>query len=476
MADTAAIAGPRPGRLGARLCAGLAATLLGLSACASLAPALPAAAPGIAAQWPLPARTTNGGASADIGWRDFFRDPGLAELIGRALAHNRDLRVAVLNVERARSLYRVQRASLLPAATATAALNHGSGNAFGAQQVDTVALGVTFELDLFGRVRSASAAALQQFFAQEEGRRSAQLSLVAEVARAYLTLAADQESQRVALATLANQQAAYLLIARRHQLGAVSGLDLSQARTTVESARADAARFAGLAATDRNALELLVGTPVEPAILPRRFDLTLTGVGPLPAGLPSEVLLRRPDVLQAEHALRAANANIGVARAALFPSLSLTGSIGSASAELSGLFGSGTRIWSFVPQLTQPIFEGGRLRANVALATADRDIALARYEQAIRAGFREAADALALSATLAEQRAARAALLEAASLTYQLSQARYDRGRDSFLTVLDAQRTQYASQQSLISAQLSEQANRVTLYQVLGGGWRERSR
>jgi multidrug efflux system outer membrane protein len=452
------------------------AVTLAITGCASLDPQLPAANAGIPATWPLPPVTTATADQAvtDIGWRTFFVDPNLAALIARALDNNRDLRVAVLNVERARAQYRIQRADRFPSLGGDVTLNRSGGNIATAGQVYSASLGVAaFELDLFGRVNSLSQAALQQYFSQEQGHRSAQLSLIAEIANVYLTLAADLESQRVAQATLANQQAAYALIEKRHALGAVSGLDLSQASTTVESARADAARYAGLVATDTNALTLLVGAQVEPSLLPQGFNVAATGLTPLPPQLPSEVLLRRPDVLQAEYVLRGASANIGAARAAFFPSISLTGSVGTASNALSGLFGSGTQIWSFVPQINLPIFDGGRLRANLGVATADRDIALARYEQSIQSGFREVADALALTSTLTRQRQAQEALLNAATRTHAFATARYERGRDSFLILLDAQRTLYAAQQGLIAAQLAEQANRVTLYKVLGGGWQE---
>lgn len=470
------------------------AVALAASGCAMLEPQLPAANATIPADWPLPPTTaaikspsaanasTAAGtppaeqAVADIGWRDFFSDPKLEELIARALDNNRDLRVAVLNVERARALYNIQRADRFPSVAANAGLSRTGGNVPNAGDVYSASVGVGFELDLFGRVHNLSQAALQQYFAQEESRRSAQLALIAEIAGTYLALAADMESQRVAQATLDNQQKAYDLVVKRHDLGAVSALDLAQSRTTVESARADAARYAGLVATGSNALRLLVGAPVETAMLPQGFDIAVSGIAPLPAQLPAQVLLRRPDVQQAEHLLRSANANIGAARAAFFPSISLTGSVGTASNELSGLFEAGTRIWSFIPQITLPIFQGGRLRANLGVATADRDIALARYEKSIQAGFREVADALALTRTLADRRAAQQALLDAATRAHDLSKVRYDQGRDSFLNLLDAQRSLYAAQQGLVTAQLAEQANRVTLYKVLGGGWVEQAK
>jgi multidrug efflux system outer membrane protein len=462
----------------------LAATLVA-AGCAMLEPKLPGADAAIPVQWPLPATSgvaaapvaTTGlpavGAAADIGWRDFFVDPALEQLIALALESNRDLRVAVLNVEKARELYRIQRADRMPSVVASGTLVRTGGDAPVTEQY-SAHLGVSaFELDLFGRVRNLSEAELQRYFSQEEARRSAQLSLIAEVANVWLTLAADQEQLRIARATFQTRQETYALTDRRHELGAVSALDVNQARTQVEGARADAARYAGQVALDGNALNLLVGAPVDAGLLPSGFDGQVTGIDALPAGLPSEVLLRRPDVLSAEHLLRAANANIGAARAAFFPSISLTGTIGSASSELSALFDGGTQVWSFIPQVTVPIFEGGRLRANLGAARADRDIALAQYEKSIQQGFREVADALALTGTLAEQRAALQELVDAARRAEDLSRARYEAGRDSYLVRLDAQRTLYVAQQALVTTRLAEQSNRVTLYKVLGGGWKE---
>jgi multidrug efflux system outer membrane protein len=466
------------------------AAALSASSCAMLEPKLPAAEPSIQREWPLPPTTVPApagpaapaalstpvaAATADIGWRDFFTDPKLEELIARALANNRDLRVAVLNVDKARAQYRIQRADRVPSLGVNGTMVRTGGD-LPTSERDTVNLGVTnFELDLFGRVRDLSEAALQRYFSQEEARRSAQLSLIAEVANAYLALAADQEQLRLALATVKTREESHALTEKRHELGAVSALDVNQSRTLVEGSRADAARYAGQVAQDANALTLLVGAPIATDLLPSSFDSQVAGLDALPAGLPSEVLLRRPDVLQAEHLLRATNANVGAARAAFFPSITLTGTVGSASAELSGLFDGGTHAWTFVPQINVPIFEGGRLRANLGAAQADRDIALAQYEKAIQQGFREVADALALTATLADQRAALQALVDAASRAEDLSRARYEAGRDSYLVRLESQRTLYVAQQALISTRLAEQSNRVTLYKVLGGGWQERS-
>jgi outer membrane protein, multidrug efflux system len=464
----------------------LAAALM-TGGCGVLEPRVPEAAPSIPAEWPLPAKTAvpiaaegataaapGTPATADIGWRDFFVDPRLQEVIALALANNRDLRVAMLNVERARALYRIERADRVPSVGATAGLVRTGGDV---PVIDlyTAGVGITeFELDLFGRVRNLSQAALEEYFAQEEARRSAQLTLIAEVANAYLALAADQEQLRVVQLTLTTREEFHALTQKRYELGAVSALDVSQSRTQVESARAEVARFSGQAAQTANALQLLVGAPVGTELLPQSFGESVTGLAPLPAGMPSEVLLRRPDVLAAEHRLRAENANIGAARAAFFPSIKLTGSVGSASDELSGLFDAGTGVWLFAPQVNLPIFEGGRLRANLDVARTDRDIALAQYERAIQAGFRDVADALALTTTLADQRAARQATVDAATEADRLALARYKAGRDSYLVLLESQRSLYLAQQTLIVTRLSEQTNRVTLYKALGGGWLER--
>jgi multidrug efflux system outer membrane protein len=447
------------------------ATMALLVGCATMEPRLPAADANIAPTWPVPAETATGN-TGDIGWRDFFVDTKLEGLIALALQNNRDLRVALLNVERARGQYRIQRADRLPSIEATASLTRSGNNEAVNSQYEVAAGIAGFELDLFGRVRSLSNAALQQFFATEAAQRGTQIALIAEVANAYLSLAADQELQRIAQATLESQQASYDLTVRRKELGAVSALDVGQARTFVESARTEAARFAGRVAQDGNALALLIGAPVPAELMPEAFEPQVSGLEPLPAALPSDVLLRRPDVLQAEHLLRAANADIGAARAAFFPSIRLTGNIGSASDELSGLFESGTRGWSFLPTISIPIFEGGRLRAGLAVAQAERDIALAQYEKAVQSAFRDVADALALTQSLAAQREAQQALVEAAARTEELSDVRYRAGAESYLALLDAQRTLFAARQALVDVQRAEQANRVALYRALGGGWR----
>lgn len=459
------------------------AVVLAASGCATLVPATPEAQAGIPAEWPLPATTAEGAVSndgttptatvADVGWRDFFADPRLEEVVALALDNNRDLRVAILNVERARAQYRIQRADRMPSIGAEASMERVGGDIPVSEQY-TAGVGLAaFELDLFGRVRNMSEAALQQYLATGEAQRSAQLSLVAEVANVWLTLAADQEQLRLSQAALETYRQTLGLSEKRYELGATSALQLEQVRVQVAGARADVERLAAQVQQDRHALELLAGARVDAALLPDASIGPVTGLASVPAGLHADVLLRRPDVMAAEHRLLAANANIGAARAAFFPSITLTGSVGSMSSEFSGLFESGTRVWSFVPRINLPIFQGGRLKSALGMATADRDIALAQYEGAIQSGFREVADALVLSESLAAQVAARQELVDAATRAERLATARYEAGVDSHLVQLDAQRTLYAAQQALVATRLAEQANRVGLYRVLGGGWPE---
>lgn len=455
--------------------------------CGVLEPALPEAEPGVPEQWPeaptgprgeVPEARAPGTAPAPvtaIAWSEFFTDARLEELIARALENNRDLRAAVANVERARALYRIQRADRVPSLDVTGTTTRGGGGSASAvlfSQAYSVELGVTaYELDLFGRVRNLSEAALRAYFAEVEAQRGVQLALVAEVANAYLTLLADRELKRIAEAALVNRQEELDLTETRFELGAASSLEVSQAEIELETARADVWLFTGQVAQDVNALRLLIGAPLEQDLLSAPVDLQVSGLDALPPELPSEVLLRRPDVLQAEFTLRSTNASIGAARAAFFPSITLTGSIGTASEQLSELFSSGTDFWTFIPQINLPIFQGGRLRGNLDVTRAEREMALAQYERAIQSGFREVADALALSRTLAEERASRERLLAAAERADDLSRIRYEAGSDSYLVLLDAQRTLYAAEQALISTILAQQTNRVTLYKALGGGW-----
>ncbi len=459
---------------------------LSLSGCAALQPSLPQPNAQIGEQWqsdgtqspPVDNDLDIFGASntSDVGWRNFFTDPKLEHLIELSLENNRDLRVAALNVQRARAQYRIQRSDRLPSVNGSAAMTRTGGDASANVEQYEAKLGIaSYEIDLFGRVKSLSDAALQNYFATEEAQRSVQLSLVAEVANAYLTLSSDLELQRIAQATLETYQEQFDISSRGYELGSVSSLELSQVKTLLASAQADLALYAGQIAQDTSALSLLVGTQVRNDLLPDRFDLQVSGLAPLPAGVPSETLFRRPDLQSMEHQLRAANANLAAARAAFFPSITLTGSVGSLSGELSDLFGDNTGTWSFIPQIRVPIFQAGKLRANRDVAKIDRDITLATYEKTIQTGFKEVSDALTFSSTLAQRRQAIEALVEAANETQSLSEKRYQAGRDSYLTLLDSQRTLYSARQALVQSLLREQSNRIELYKALGGGWNEES-
>ncbi len=463
--------------------AAIAITLLVLSGCASMAPKYTQPAAPVPSEWPSgPAYKESAAkpgepAATEIKWQEFFIDKQLQRLIGLALENNRDLRIAALNIERSQALYRIQRADLFPTVDAAASaveartpgVLSGTGNAITTHQY-SVGLGFSaYELDLFGRVMSLKDQALEQFFSTEEARRSVQISLVAEVANNYLTLAADKESLKIARDTFTSQQTSYNLIKSRFEAGASSELDLRQAQTSVDSARVDIARFTSLVAQDENALALVIGAPVPPDLLPSGLS-AITAMKELSAGLPSDVLQRRPDILEAEHLLKAANANIGAARAAFFPRITLTTSIGLSSDQLSGLFKGGTGTWMFAPQITLPIFDTGRNRANLKVSEVDREIFLAQYEKAIQGAFREVADALAQRGTLGDQLEAQQSLTDATAVSYRLSEARYEKGISSYLNVLDSQRSLYSAQQGLIAVRLFRLTNLVTLYKVLGGG------
>lgn len=422
----------------------------------------------------------DGAAPADaIAWQAYFADARLREVIALALGNNRDLRVAALDIERARAQYRIRRADLLPAVGATgsevAQRLPGEFTPSGESEVSRTygaTVGFTaWEVDFFGRIRSLKAEALETYLATEEARRSVQISLVAETAYAWLTLAADRERLAVALRTFETRQKSFELTRASFEAGAVTALDLRQAETVMQGARADVARYTSLVAQDSNALAHVAGASVPAGLLPTALTDGVA-VADLPAGVPSEVLVRRPDILQAERALRAANANIGAARAAFFPRITLTADAGSLSSTLDGLFASGSATWSFIPQIRIPIFEAGRLKANLDVAEVQRDIRVAQYERAIQRAFREVADALADRATLTEELDARRRVLDATQAGFNLSEARYKGGVDSYLGLLDAQRTLYAAELDLIGVRLADAANRVALYKVLGGGAR----
>ncbi len=415
--------------------------------------------------------------AVELKWQDFFTDPRLRSLIDLSLANNRDLRVATLNIEKAAAFYRIQRAELNPTIGVQAVGNKyripeklGDNGQASTVSVYSVNLGLaSWELDFFGRLRSLSAASLEQYLATEEARRGAQIALVSAVAGTYLALAADGENLRLASVTLAAQQSSYDLIKATADAGIGSDLDLRQAQSQVEAAKVNVAAFTGAVAVDRNALQVLVGSPVSPDLLPGTFGAVTDPRG-VAAGLPSDVLLRRPDILAAEHRLRGANANIGAARAAFFPRISLTASFGTQGPQLSDLFGGGTQTWSFVPQIIAPLFASGSLIANLKVSKLDREIAVAQYEKAIQVAFAEVSDALTLRTTLVAQREAQEALVVALDQTWRLYDARYQAGIDSYLGVLVAQQALFNAQKGEVSLRLAEQANLVLLFKALGGG------
>ncbi|WP_435035284.1 efflux RND transporter outer membrane subunit EmhC [Pseudomonas neuropathica] len=417
-------------------------------------------------------------AAAEQGWKQFFHDPALQQLIQVSLENNRDLRVAALNIDAYAAQYRIQRADLFPAVSANAS---GSRQRVPARASQTGEAGITssysatvgisaYELDLFGRVRSLSEQALQQYFATEEARRSTQISLVASVANAYLTWQADKELLKLTQDTLGAFEESYKLTSRSNEVGVASALDLAQSRTSVENARAQLARYTRQVAQDENSLTLLLGTGI-PANLQAAKPLADDLLSDVPPGLPSDLLQRRPDILQAEYNLKAANANIGAARAAFFPSISLTANAGSLSPDLSGLFKGGSGTWLFQPQINLPIFNAGSLRASLDYAKIQKDIGVATYEKSIQTAFQEVADGLAARQTYTEQLQAQRDFVQANQDYYRLAERRYRIGVDSNLTFLDAQRQLFSAQQALITDRLAQLTSAVNLYKALGGGW-----
>ncbi|WP_298189561.1 efflux transporter outer membrane subunit [uncultured Pseudomonas sp.] len=446
-----------------------------LAGCVNLAPTYEQPLAPVPSQW---SSTSTGQASVEISWQQFFLDPQLKKVIERALVNNRDLRVAALNVDKAQAQYRIQRAELLPAVSASASGSHSrtpsslsSSGVAGTSHQYSVELGFSsYELDLFSRVRNLSDAALEDYLALAQTQRSTQISLVAEVANAWLTVAADRGLLQLAEETLSSQQASYQLQQRSHELGNTSGLALAQAQTTVETARGDVANFRSQVQVDINALNLLAGESLPEALLPKALADDSAQLLSIPSGLSSNLLLQRPDVLAAEHSLKAANSDIGAARAAFFPSISLTAIGGTSSTELSSLFKAGSGAWNFAPSISLPIFNAGSNRANLDAAKSETAIQIATYEKSIQTAFQEVADALAVRSTLAERLDAQQALTAATAQSYKLADALYRNGASSYLDALDSQRELYTARQNLIGLQLTEQSNRITLYKVLGGG------
>jgi multidrug efflux system outer membrane protein len=447
-----------------------------------------------------PAAATDAPDVTRIGWRTFFTDDRLRNTIALGLENNRDLRIAAANVLQARAQYRISRADLVPSTTlsgsatftnniqgATGALGGaaaggtgagggvGTGAGVGASSPNLEFYSVNagfsaFELDLFGRVRNQNRAYLEQYFATEEAQRSTRISLIAEIATAWLTLASDQDQMRISQESLKSFEQSLELTRAQFRIGVTSELEARQAETSYQTARNDIAVLKTRVAQDKNALDLLVGAPVTPELLPQGLGNGDAALQVLPAGVSSEVLLRRPDVLQAEHQLIAQSANIGAARAALFPRISLTATLGTISTALSGLFSGGSFTYTGSPGVSLPLFDGGRLRGNVRVAEAQQQSSVASYERAVQTAFREVADALAQRGTIDEQIAAQSARAEAANVALRISDARYRAGVESFLTTLDSQRNAYAAQQQLVTTRLNRSNNLVELYRSLGGG------
>ncbi len=447
-----------------------AVAALALSACTTLAPVherpvapVPTAFPGGAASGtpaaPLP------------DWRTYFREPALQALVEASLSGNRELRSATLAIERARALYDIRDAERLPSAGVGASVNRARGPTGAVGTSYTVGLlASAWEIDFFGRLASLAESARAQFLATTEAQRATQVSLVASVASTWLSLAHAEALIELSEGTLAAREDSLRLVRLRFEHGASSELDLRQAQSLAETARATLAQQKRLRALDLHALGLLTGQ-----VLPADYRTGVPAGGlrlpPLPAGLPSEILTRRPDVMLAEQQLRAANADIGAARAAFFPRITLTAGLGSASAQLGSLFTGGTWAFTAAPQLLQPIFDAGRNRASLAAAEAARDVAIAQYERVVQVAFREVADALASQATLAEQLQAQQRVAEAETGRLQLSKMRFDAGVASQLELLDAQRAGFAAQQAEIQLRLLALQNQVALYRALGGGW-----
>lgn len=472
----------------------LTASALSLNACIDLAPFYqrPAA--------PVPATfgqtDANQKALSELAWRSFISDQRLQQVVDLSLKNNRDLKIASLNIEKSRALYQVQRADLFPTIAASlsetaskgmaSAANNVAGNTSGAatgtagssnrsgniSHIYRASVGFSaYELDLFGRIRNLNEQALQTFYADEENRKSTQISLIAEVATAWLTLAADKMRLDIAQQTLQSQQATYEINQKMFDLGVANALTLKQLQTSVESARVAVATYTLQIQQDINALNLLAGSAVPVALLPDGKLENVALATPLPRGVSSETLQQRPDVRAAEHLLQGANANIGALRAAFFPTISLTTTVGTASNELNGLFRSGSGIWTFVPQISVPIFNAGRNSANLEVGKKNQEILLAQYEKTVQTAFKEVADVLVQREGLQAQIEAQTSLTDAAAEAFRLADARFRNGIDSYLVVLDAQRTLYTAQQSLVTLQLNDAASQLTLYKAMGGGW-----
>lgn len=452
---------------------------LALTGCMSMAPTYERPQAPISAQWPAGAAydkaKTNQSALPD--WQEFYQDKRLQSVISKMLENNRDYRVALLNVEKVRQAYNIQRSEFLPHLAAVGEGRHqGTPSGLSPMGQDTVShvysanlAMASYELDLFGRVKSLSREALNKYLATEQAQQASQVTLIAETANLWLKLGADQSVLDFSKQQLQSQQQSYQMSQASYREGAISLLELHQAKTMLASAEKNAVSAERAVAQDKNALTLLVGSDIDEALLPKSVsNVTLGAV--LPEGAPSEVLLNRPDIKAAEYRLQAANANIGAARANFFPRITLVASGGSSATELSHVFDGGTRVWSFVPSVSLPIFTGGANLANLRVSQVSRDIAVAEYEKSIQTAFREVADALAMEGTITQELQAQQDLADATAQAYRLAQDQYRLGATSFMTVLDSQRQYVAAQTGLVMAQQARASSLVALYKSLGGG------
>jgi multidrug efflux system outer membrane protein len=431
-----------------------------------------------------PPATASGMKTAEVPWRDFIREEQLARLIELALVNNRDLRVAMLNVQKSRAEYRITRSSSFPtlAANGTLTREHLTGSAVTPGAPASISftgnefsanVGVSaYEVDLFGRVRSLNRQALEEYFAGTEAQRSAQIALISELATQYFALREAQEQLQLAVETLRAVRESYDLNRASFEAGQSGELDLRTAEGQVQTAQTNVATYERQTAQARNALVLLIGQQLPDSLAAARPFPDHDLLAAIPAGLPADLVERRPDILQAEHVLKAANANIGAARAAFFPTITLTGSIGTASTELAKLFGSGTGQWSFTPQLSVPIFAGGKNLANLDAAKVNTRIELANYEKAIQTAFREVSDALVAHSTYTREAKVDAEAVNTQRRRLDIASARYRQGEDSYLNVLLAQQDLYSVQQARLNAELNTLSSQIALYRALGGGWK----
>ncbi|NMM39830.1 efflux transporter outer membrane subunit [Pseudoalteromonas arctica] len=419
------------------------------------------------------------GNTADLRWQQFFANEKLQHLIEQTLAHNKDLKLAALNVQQVRALYQIEDSALYPSIDFAASGTRqrlpadlsSTGNAQISQSYSATVGMTAYELDLWGKVRNQSEQALQTLYASEQTQTSVKISLISELVSAWLNYAADKEQLALAMQTLKSQQASLALTEKTYALGAASKLTLAQIESTVATAKVDIANYQRLLMRDKNALDLLVGQPVSAKLLPVESLDEVLNFPSVPVGLPSELLEQRPDIKAAEFQLLAANANIGVAKAAFFPSISLTANAGSASSDLDNLFSSGSGTWSFMPSITIPIFNMGRNQANLDVAQTQQQIALTTYEQTIQQAFKEVSDALADRDGYMQQLSALEDLYNSNQVSFTLSEARFEKGADSYLQVLDAQRNWYSAGQQLISGKKAYITSQISLYKAVGGGW-----